>query len=584
MLPLAGRPNAAVQQDDPIDRIVLREQLEAVARANVRGVLLTWSLAPLVAWRMSQHAPQTQFLIWLACMVVIAAARYAIARRFLSRTPPDVDLGRWNNRFCAVAGAVGLGWAALAWPIAYATDEQRMLVFCILMAISAIGLISFHDLPRAFAALLIPLLAALAHLVMASSLAIAPEALLIVAAFGAILVSGAVRTGRHFALSTRARVEADAAKRAAAAASDAKSRFLANMSHELRTPINGVLGTTGMLLESQLTREQALLARSAHRSSQDMAVVIEGLLTFSDLEGAVVVLQPEAHAIEPWVEHVVAPFRQQAAERDLRFDVELDPALPQRAKFDAPRLGYMLGLLLSNALKFTPSGAIQLKVERHADERWSLRVIDTGVGVSADDAERIFEPFLQIDSSRARRFGGSGIGLPVVRRMARLMGGEVGCTSNPGSGSCFALDLPLAACEEAPSAPEPEHALSGRVMVVDDNPVNMQITSVMLESMGLDVVSATDGLMAVREYPATRPTLILMDCEMPGLDGREATRRIRAEHGSDRVIIVAFTAHGLPDERRACFEAGMDDFLCKPVDRRQLYRCVQRWVPAAANF
>jgi signal transduction histidine kinase len=579
----AGKSGA---RDRALEEVVLRECLDAIARANQRGVWLTMTLAPLAAWRVAQYAPARQFVVWSAAMVGLALMRALVGHWYLRRPPDAGHLRSWQVRFMLVAAVVGVGWGSLAWPLIEMEGSVRLLVFCVLMAIAAIGLFSYHAMAEAFAAFLLPLVGSMLFAIVSGDVAMAREMAIMVPLFGVILVVGSRQVSANVGDLIRSRWRADELSRAARGASEAKSRFLASMSHEIRTPINGMLGMAELLANARLPAPNDHYARSVLGAGASLLAVVDDVLDFAKIQASQLRLREAPCDVRAWVDRIVQPYAALATQRGIDFVVSIDPELPRRLVLDEHRLAQALGNLLSNALKFTEHGHISVMLARQDESHWAMRVTDSGIGIAAEDVKRIFEPFTQVDESSGRRYGGTGLGLSIVRQLVELMGGTVRCESRANAGSSFIVHLPLAvAAEEAVDATVAEGEsvgmLKGRVLVAEDNPLNLEITRLFLESMGLVVLAANDGAEAIMQHQSARPDLIVMDCEMPGIDGLEATRRIRAGAWLRRVPIIALTAHALPEDRQACLDAGMDDYLSKPVDRLRLYRMLRQWLPPA---
>ena len=379
-----------------------------------------------------------------------------------------------------------------------------------------------------------------------------------------------------------AQAQADAV-RAAAAASEAKSRFLATVSHEIRTPLTAILGL-GELLASEpdvtRLREYAGLIRTA---GADLLTLINDLLDFSKLEAGAVSLERIPFNIREALESLHGSFAPTASARGLALLLGMDAGLPQRVQGDPLRLRQVLSNLLSNAIKFTLSG----RVELHADmveDGVRFAVSDTGIGLRPEQMQKIFEPFTQADASTARRFGGTGLGLSISVELVRLMGGQLAVESSAGEGSCFSFVLPLQPASglltDVPAdRAEPQLTLSGRrVLLAEDMPVNQLVARKFLEREGVVVSIADTGAMAV-DMICAAPTafdVVLMDIHMPDMDGLEATGILRTRLGPACPPIVAMTAYALPEEL-ACFQAaGMVDCITKPIDAALLAACLQR--------
>ncbi len=387
----------------------------------------------------------------------------------------------------------------------------------------------------------------------------------------------------------------EAAKRAEAA-SRAKTAFLANMSHEIRTPMTAVLGYTDLLLADSGDAEQrGLWAAAARRNGAQLLELIDGILDVSRLEADRLVIEPRACALRELVEPVVAAARESSAAKGLEFRVALAAECPESIETDPARLRQILSNLLRNAVKFTAQGSVQLRVARvpGSDSMLSFEVADTGIGISAQDCERIFAPFGQLDESHTRRFGGAGLGLAVSRRLATLLGGTLVVESEPGRGSCFRLELPAPAvalpapgpgvASAAAAAREPRGVPAGapRVLVAEDGVDNQRLIRAFLRAAQADVTVVENGAQALASAQAALDAgapydLLLMDMQMPVMDGYEATRRLR-ELGY-AAPIVALTAHAMRGDRERCLAAGCDDYLTKPIDRKVLVQALARCV------
>jgi signal transduction histidine kinase/CheY-like chemotaxis protein len=392
------------------------------------------------------------------------------------------------------------------------------------------------------------------------------------------------------------------AKAEAEAASEAKSRFLALMSHEIRTPLNGVVGVLRLLPGEPLTQRQQRWIGMALSSADTLLRVIRDILDFSKIEAGRLELEVRPVDLHAVIADAAAPYAEKIRAKGLGWDLSIHAAVPRHFRADADRLAQVIGNLLSNACKFTDSGSVALLVSVAAADPMrpvvQFAVADTGMGLTAEQQRQLFLPFSQVDASASRRFEGTGLGLRICRELAELMGGRVGVHSEHGRGSTFWLELPLEVTDPGSveaagrgsglgpgvagvyeSATRP---VTGRVLLAEDNEINREIAQAMILATGCPCDCVDDGGLAVAAVGTGTYDLVFMDCMMPGIDGYTATRSIRAEEarlgGARRLPIVAMTAKAMKGDRERCLEAGMDDYLCKPLDPEGVAAMIGKWL------
>ena len=387
------------------------------------------------------------------------------------------------------------------------------------------------------------------------------------------------------------------AREAALNATRLKGEFLARMSHEIRTPMNGVIGMLDMLIDTSLSDVQHEFATLARDSSHQLLTIINDILDFSKIEAGKLTVEAFPFELRKNVEDTVNLLRTSARSKGLDLRIDIAPDVPSRVIGDGHRLRQVMLNLISNALKFTSQGFVEVRVVSKSRDAGKLDVSfavrDTGIGLSAEAQQRLFRPFEQAEKSTGRHYGGTGLGLLICKELVEMMGGTIAVESSDGQGSTFRFDLPFSVVADPPiPVPvEPSTTLRSKlaclpILLVDDNAVNRRLAMLQIEKLGYNAVAVDDGAKAVEAVRSGTYGLVLMDYQMPIMDGYTATTTIRdLERGTGRYTpIVAMTASVMASEREACLAAGMDDFVSKPIRLNVLQTTIERWAkPAVGN-
>jgi len=546
---------------------------------------------------------------WFSILTVSAITRLRLVYYFTHK-PHSFSTAEFAHRYIWATLGVGLAWSSFSFFL-FISDDIFVFSFVVIIIVAVItaSMPVLSVMKRAFFAYNLPPVTALLISLLATEISdYQLFSISIIFYFILIAVTGKNLNQRilesiklqlknqalinqlkgEIQQRQEAQLDLEKAKETAEQASQSKSEFLANMSHEIRTPMNAVIGLSHLALKSGLTPKQQDYLEKIHHSSQHLLGVINDILDFSKIEAGKLEIEKKDFKIKQVMDTVATIVSSEIRKKGLAFHIDVSPALNIPLRGDPLRLGQVLINLTNNAIKFTKHGRIDIHAQLQDETEDTLlayfEVQDSGIGITTEQQQKLFQSFQQADASTSRKYGGTGLGLTISKQLAELMGGEIGIKRYPRQGSTFWFTTrfdkkrSLTKEDEVELTPNLSHLSGARILVADDNPLNQQVAQEFLEDVGVIVMLAYDGQDALNKVTVSYFDAVLMDVHMPNMDGLEATRQIHAKADCNIPPIIAMTANATKEEQDSCFAAGMDDFISKPIQPDLLYATLALWL------
>ncbi|NKB98432.1 MAG: response regulator [Pseudomonadales bacterium] len=561
----------------------------AVVRERVFLVFTITILAAL-CWRLSQSGIASQFIYpadpeWHGPFVRIAGATMVASILWFTRE--FLRTWEWSqlaDRWLIIQASIMLSFSIL--PIFDYLPSLSMLFFvCSPFVCLVVSAIAVRRRVRGSVPFLFAMSFYIGGILLGIGHAIGAIESAAIAAWGNDLSLIALGVVSSVGLASRLSEE-KVSKELAENEAHAKSEFLANMSHEIRTPLNAIVGFTELLREMELGKDQRDYVKRVQTASKSLSGIINDVLDYSKIEAGKLVLENQPMSVTSIFNNMESMFSERAVENDTQLTLHIAEDVPKQIKGDSLRVAQILTNLISNALKFTNNGTVDVSAkvvtQGESETRIRFEVKDTGIGMTPDQQAVLFSPFTQADASTTRKFGGTGLGLAICKQLSELMGGSIALESTSGKGSTFTVELPFHRNlfdERMPTASKLISDLTGvRALLVEDNTTNQLLAKTMLRKAGADCDVAANGQEALDRLATTAYDVVLMDCQMPVMDGYETTGHIRKTLRMTKLPIIAMTANALQGDRERCLDAGMDDYITKPIKIADLSLIVKKWV------
>ncbi len=619
---LISKGHAGYEASDFSDR-VMHTQVTRLIEGSFFGGLVGFVMAILWVVLLWNKLPHVVLSVWLGLMVLLIAVRTVITYLKLYDTERNQSYADIARRWYIMAVLItGAGWGITS-TLMFPYDQLQQVVLAFILAGVAASGVTLSNVAWVYSGFvglaLVPLMVRLFYIGGEVYYALsAMTALFMLVMILAVyrmhlassdalrleytneeLIENLTRAGNELEsmnreltheidLVKRMEKELKQAKDRAEEMSKTKGEFLANMSHEIRTPMNGVIGTLQLLSDTKLGKAQSEYVSMAHKSAHSLLTILNDILDLSKIEAGKLNIENISLDIRDIVNDLITLHTMTAEEKCVQLSAEVDKQIPEFVVGDPTRIRQVLANLVSNALKFTDKGHVLVRLcmltsdDKQATVRFEVE--DTGIGIRNDIKHELFKEFTQADGSTTRKYGGTGLGLAIVKQLVEMMHGQFGVDSIEGTGSTFWFTLPLDIGNERvtkkPKEPvmETRDRLRGRVLLVEDNQINQLVAQKMLEKFGLDYVLAADGQEALDLLETEDVDAVLMDCQMPVLDGFEATRRLRKQSKFTSLPVIAMTANVMEGDREKCIEAGMNDYIGKPISVTGLKAVLGRWL------